>query len=331
VKVLVTGSAGFIGYHLAKALADEGHTVYCVDNGIRGEYDHLYRELIARSSVTDFRWDLTDTSSVAQLPLDVESIFHLAAFNGTQNFYDRPLEVVRCCTLPTLNLLQHYGGGAGHVQQFIYASSSEVYASTVTRFNWPVPTAEDVPLSIDNIFNPRWSYAASKIHGEVTTVAACRQYKISHVIIRYHNVYGPRMGEKHVIPDFYLRAIRGVFELYGYEDTRAFMYIDDAIRATLALVKCKEADAQIINVGGTREISIYDLAKLMMNAMGLDHDITLYPSPNGSVRRRCPDVRKLRQIIGFAESWSLEEGLKATARFYTGRRYGAAGVRSVRG
>jgi UDP-glucose 4-epimerase len=129
VKVLVTGSAGFIGYHLAKALADEGHTVYCVDNGIGGEYDHLYRELIARSSVTDFRWDLTDTSSVAQLPLDVESIFHLAAFNGTQSFYERPLEVVRCCTLPTLNLLQHYGGGAGHVQQFIYASSSEVYAS----------------------------------------------------------------------------------------------------------------------------------------------------------------------------------------------------------
>ena len=130
-------------YRLSSGESSCGRGPYClcVDNGIRGEYDHLYRELIARSSVTDFRWDLTDTSSVAQLPLDVESIFHLAAFNGTQNFYDRPLEVVRCCTLPTLNLLQHYGGGAGHVEQFIYASSSEVYASTVTRFNWPVPTA----------------------------------------------------------------------------------------------------------------------------------------------------------------------------------------------
>jgi UDP-glucose 4-epimerase len=315
MKILVTGAAGFIGYHLALKLAEDGHTVLCADNYVRGEDDALYRGLIARGNVESHAIDLADMNAVERLPSDVDAVFHMAALNGTQNFYERPLDVVRCCTLPTLNLLQKYCP-LGRLRRFVYAGTSESYASTVTRFNWPVPTSEDVPLSIDNVFNPRWSYAASKLHGEVATIAACAQYKTDFTIIRYHNAYGPRMGDKHVIPDFYARARKNVFELYGHEDTRSFIYIDDAVRATLALSECKAAAGEVVNVGGSREIVIRELAGLMMKQMGRDDPVVLHPSPAGSVRRRCPDLRKLQELIGFREEWTLEAGLRETATFY---------------
>lgn len=313
---MVTGSAGFLGYYLAKALADEPlNEVVCVDSGIRGAYDEPYRALAARSNVVRIDADLSDARVVDALPAKVDVIFHLAALNGTQNFYERPLDVIRCSTLPTLNLIEKYGP-LGRLRRFVYAGTSESYASIVTQFGWQVPTAEDVPLGIADVFNPRWSYAASKTHGEVATVAGCRQYGLPFSIIRYHNAYGPRMGDKHVIPDFFARAREGVYSLYGHEDTRSFIYADDAIRATLAVSRAPDAAGEVVNVGSTREITILDLGRLMMAAAGAAGEIELHPSPQGSVKRRCPDVTKLRRLTGFQEKWSLEDGLRATAADY---------------
>jgi nucleoside-diphosphate-sugar epimerase len=316
MKILVTGAAGFLGYHIARTLSDRADTqVVCADNGIRGEFDPLYAALVARPNVTSVKLDLNELQNLAALPDDVDVIYHMAALNGTQNFYERPFEVVRCCTLPTLNLLQKYAP-LGRLKRFVYAGTSESYASTVTRFGWPVPTAEDVPLGIDDVFNPRWSYAAGKMHGEIATITGCNQYKLDFTIIRFHNAYGPRMGDKHVVPDFYNRARQGKFELYGYEDTRSFIYVDDAVRATLALGEADSAKGQVVNIGGTREITMLDLGKIMMQVAGFEGEIALHPSPKGSVKRRCPDVSKLKALTGFTEEWSLEDGLKATAAFY---------------
>jgi len=248
------------------------------------------------------------------LPDAVDIIFHLAALNGTQNFYDRPLEVMRSGTLPTLHLLQKYGP-ARRLKRFVFAGTSESYASIVTRFGWPVPTAEDVPLGIDDVLNPRWSYAASKIHGEVATVSGCRQHGIDFSIVRYHNAYGPRMGDQHVISDFYARARKGVYALHGHEDTRSFIYAEDAVRATIAVASAAAAADEVVNVGSAREISIGRLAELMMDAANLRGEIELHPSPAGSVGRRCPDVAKLERLTGFRENWTLEAGLRATAAY----------------
>lgn len=316
MKILVTGAAGFLGYHLALALAQRpGHEVVCADNGVRGEFDAHYNTLVARTNVVHTGVDLNDALLVATLPDDVDVIYHLAALNGTQNFYERPFEVLRCCTLPTLNLLQKYGAG-GKVRRFIYAGTSEAYASTVTRFGWPVPTAEDVPLGIDDVFNPRWSYAAGKLHGEIAAIAGCKQFGVDFTIIRYHNAYGPRMGDKHVVPDFYLRARAGKLELYGYQDSRSFIFVDDAIRATILAGEANNTRGEVVNIGSDREIMIRELGEKMKAAAGLAGEITLHPGPRGSVRRRCPDISKLRKLTGFKEAWSLESGLKQTARFY---------------
>jgi nucleoside-diphosphate-sugar epimerase len=186
----------------------------------------------------------------------------------------------------------------------------------VTRFGWDVPTGEDVPLGVDDVFNLRWSYGASKLHGEIAIIAAAASYGMPYTIIRYHNAYGPRMGDKHVVPDFFNRARRGVFELHGYQDTRSFIYVEDAVRATITLSETGEAASQIVNVGGDEEIRIEDLGRLMMEAAGLVGEITLKPSPAGSVFRRAPKLEKLKRLTGYCPRVSLREGLRETAKFY---------------
>jgi UDP-glucose 4-epimerase len=249
------------------------------------------------------------------LPPEFDVIYHMAALNGTQNFYERPYEVVRCSTLPTFHLLDRYGAGRG-LRRFVYAGSSEAYAGTVSTFDWPVPTAEDVPLCISDPRNLRWSYGASKLHGEVMVIAAGKQCNVDYTIIRYHNVYGPRMGDKHVVPDFLMRMKQGVYALYGHSDTRSFIYIDDAVRATISLAECPAAAGETVNVGSDQEISMLELGREMLSLAGIDAEIELHDSPPGSVSRRAPDVSKLRRLTGFREESTLAAGLQATMGYY---------------
>ena len=315
--IVVTGAAGFIGYHLATALAEDGQThVICVDDHSRGFRDAAYKALTEMENVSSITADLADPTALSQLPTKVDCLYHLAALNGTQNFYDRPYAVLRATSLPTLNLLEHFGQPGASLGRFVYASSSEVYAAAVTRFGWPVPTAEDVPVGIDDVHNPRWSYAAAKLHCEIAVIHGCDFYNIPYTILRYHNVYGPRMGDAHVIPDFLIRARDGTFSLYGGSDTRAFLYVDDAVRATRLAATEVAATGQILNVGSRFEIRIDALAQEIMEVAGLEGELHIFDGPEGSVARRAPDTALMQRLTGFEEAWSLRDGLAATARDY---------------
>jgi len=317
-KYLVTGAAGFLGYHLANVLSADPHSqVVCVDNFIRGQRDSLYEALCSRPNVVGLQIDLCDRDAVFRLDDDVDVVFHLAALNGTQNFYERPLDVLKSCTLPTFWLMERFAP-LQRVRRFVFAGTSESYASTVTRFGWEVPTGEDVPLSVDDVTNPRWSYAASKIHGEVLTVHAANHFGMPWTVLRYHNAYGPRMGDRHVVPDFLMRAQRGEYALFGYEDTRSFLYVTDAVAATIAAAESEGTAGEIVNVGSDEEIVIHELGRIMMDVCGFDGEITLHPSPRGSVRRRVPQIHKLRSLTGFAPKVGLRQGLRLTADYYLG-------------
>ena len=310
-RYLVTGAAGFLGAHLTRLLSSRGHEVLAVDNGLHANSVLQFERLQALPGVTVQQGDLTDEDVVATLP-KVTGVYHLAALNGTQNFYSRPWQTLRHCTIPTITLLDHYA--RLEPEFFFYAGSSEAYASTVTQFGWKVPTDEKVPLSIDDPQQVRWSYGASKLHGEVACFAAQAETGIPVVVGRFHNAYGPDMGIHHVIPDFIERGKKGVFELYGARQTRSFMYVDDAVNAVT--VVCEKAKGDVINIGSPVEVEIIELARVIMEEAGWSGDIVEHQAPGASVERRSPDVSKLAELLDTSTFVPLREGVRRTLPTY---------------
>ena len=287
MKILVTGSSGFIGQHLVPALESQGHVV-------------------VRADRTD-GCDLTVKANVDSLP-DVDIVVHLAAHNGTKHFYNRPLDVVRDSVLPTQYLLDRY---AGQVNRFVFTGTCESYAGAVDLFDYPVPTDEQVPLVIGDVTNPRWSYGGSKIVNEIQCVAAHAQLGQEYAIIRYHNVYGPGQVD-HFIPEFYERALTGNLTLHGWENTRSFMYISDAIEATCRVIFEQPFANQIVNIGVDDEISIRDLAIQILYEAGISGDVVCMPAPKGSVKRRCGTIDKFHSLTDFEAKVMLSEGIRLT-------------------
>jgi UDP-glucose 4-epimerase len=311
-KILITGGAGFIGFRAAQLLS-LNNDVIVIDNFQRSSADERFDRLVTSSSVSFIEGDLTSASFVSQLP-DVDYVFHFAALNGTANFYSQPLSVIKAATIPTLNLLERYRDSS--IARFVFSGTSESYAGAVDEFNWAVPTSEDVPLVISDITNSRWSYAAGKTASEAMLFAASHQFGTPVSVVRFHNVYGPRMGSKHVIPEFIIRAKEGVFSLYGSENRRSFIYVDDAIAATALVASSPSTLNEVIHVGTRDEVSMLELAEKIMEIADWSAPIMIHPAPEGSVSRRQPDVMKLENMTGFEPLVSLEEGLQRTLNYY---------------
>ncbi|MDA4122230.1 MAG: SDR family NAD(P)-dependent oxidoreductase [Thaumarchaeota archaeon] len=316
MKVLVTGGAGFIGYHLALRLSAKGFDVQIAEDFSRGKTDRLFKEFAKRKNVKVVRIDLTEKSEFSKLEKDVDVVAHLAAINGTKFFYEMPDQVIRVNLESLLNVIEWTV--KSRAKKILFASSSETYAGTMDRGECPIPTPEDVPLTIGDMKNPRFSYSISKIAGE----AICRYYSeargIKTVIPRYHNVYGPRMGFEHVIPELIMRMLRreDPFLIKGYSQTRSFCYVDDAAGATVELLSKKSCDGEVVNVGTQEEIAIEALAKKLFAIGGYHPTLKLEEPPKGSVARRCPDTTKISKRLGWRPSVSLDDGLKLTFDWY---------------
>ena len=249
----------------------------------------------------------------------------LAAVVGVRNVERDPSRVMRTNTLALLHLLDWLPGQG---ETLFLASTSETYAGSVARGLAPVPTAEDVPLLIEDVAAPRAAYAISKLAGEAAVLHAARARGLRCVIGRFHNVYGPRMGADHVIPELSLRAIRreDPFRVYGAGQRRAFCHVGDAVEATLRLMSADGALGRIVNIGNdTEETLIEDLLALVLRCAGHRPAIERVPAPAGSVDRRCPDLTRLRALTGFAPKVSLETGVAETFAWY--RAWREAGER----
>ena len=322
MRVLITGGAGFIGYHLASSHATRGDAVILLDNLFKteGVADLDFQELLAHPSVRFLQHDLTrplPESSVVPDALDV--VYHLAAINGTQLFYEKPYHVARTNLLLTLQLLewleQH------RIGRLIYSSTSEVYAGAEAHQLLPIPTDERVPVVFPQPTDRRFSYGTSKFMGEFLCASFAQRPDIQMpwTIIRYHNIYGPRMGHRHVIPEFIARAQRkeDPFEILGGHETRAFCYIDDAIEATFRVATTPACHGEIVHIGNaTEEIRIAELATRVMRLMGHQADLRERGSRSGSVSRRCPDTAKLERLTGFTPAVALRAGLSRTIDWY---------------
>ncbi len=311
MRALLLGGAGFIGLHLARRLISDGFEVTIVDDFSRGRQDAD----LSSSQVKIISADLTDPASYAGLPHGWDQIYLLAAVVGVRNVEKDPARVVRVNTLAAMHLLDWVAPG----ERVFFASTSEVYAGGVDAGIVDVPTAEGVPTMISDITAPRFAYAVSKLLGEAAFLHTARAKGFEAVVGRFHNVYGPRMGADHVVPEMSLRAQAGEnpFRVPGADQYRAFCHVDDAVEAIVRLMAAPAAAGQIVHIGNDREeTNIADLAALVLKVAGVTPVVSASPAPPGSVARRCPDLTKLRDLTGYEPSVSLEDGVRSTFAWY---------------
>jgi nucleoside-diphosphate-sugar epimerase len=303
---LVTGAGGFIGFHLAKKLASlpEVEIVHCVDIC---ENERI-KVLLHDPKINFVQADLNRIELLKNLPEFVSSIFALAALNGTGRFYVSPFTVLQSSILPTLNILSFYKNSA----PVLYSSSSEVYASTVSNFDAKIPTSEEVIPSIEDIHNPRWSYASAKLLGEVALNAACIEFGTMGSIVRYHNVYGSDMGFDHFIPDFIQRCQKGIFEITGGDESRAFLHVMDAVDGTIAALFKASQSLPIYHLGSNQEILIKEAALVILQELEISPDeLRMLPRKAGSVKRRLADSTKALNELSWEAKIDFREGIKS--------------------
>lgn len=320
-KILITGGAGFVGYHLAKRLARQGHAITIADNFFRSKHDNDLAALLAQRNVKLVTVDLTKPESWKKIGSGYDYVYHFVGINGTKLFYEIPHEVLRIGVLTTINALEWFRAknkkpGA----KILYTSSNEAYASALEAFGkLPIPTSENAPLVISDTYNPRWSYGGQKLIGELFFIHYANAFNFRMSIVRPHNFYGPRAGYDHVVPQMVARAEakEDPFVVYGADETRSFCYIDDAVEAIQKVMESKETDGGTYHIGTKEETKIRDLAKEIFALMKKKpKKIVVKKSPQGSVRRRLADVSKIKKDTGWAAKTPLKRGLQKTIEWY---------------
>jgi nucleoside-diphosphate-sugar epimerase len=313
-KILVTGGSGFIGSGLVKALLRAGCSVRVLDDNSRGSP----RRLADVAKDIDFiAGDIRDAAAVEAAARGMDEVHHLAFVNGTEFFYNAPDLVLDVGVRGMLNVID--ACRKQNVGTLVLASSSEVYQTPPH-----IPTAEDAPLVVPDVQNPRYSYGAGKLISEVMAINFGRKYFERVLIFRPHNVYGPDMGWEHVIPQLALRLQAAGkrqpsgklrFEIQGTgEETRSFCFIDDLVAGVMAM-RAKGEHLGIYHVGTAEEVAIADLARRIAACAGRDIELVPGTAQPGGTMRRCPDISKLAGL-GYKPRVPLDEGLAPTLDWY---------------
>jgi nucleoside-diphosphate-sugar epimerase len=317
---LVTGGAGFIGFHLANYLWELGYSVTILDDFSRGQNDSEIADFTAKQRVHCISADMTEKYFYKELAGRYDEVYHLAAVNGTKNLYIFPEKVLRVNILALMSMLEW--ANKENCGKFLFTSSSEAYAGTIAeygdRYDY-IPTKETIPLAINDLFNPRFSYGGSKLIGELLTINFLNAKNVPFSIVRYHNIYGPRMGFDHVIPEFCRRVFDKAdpFIVFGGDETRSFCYVKDGVMATKAVMGADKTNSRIIHIGNSaEEIRIIDLASMLLNILNHKVKLDIQAAPKGSVKRRLPDTDKLKELTGFSARIALKDGLKITSEWY---------------
>lgn len=314
--VLITGGAGFIGYHLGKRLLAEGYRVDLLDSFSRGVRDEAFTELANSDGVELLDVDLLKPGALDDAATDYDHIIHLAAIIGVVHVQQRPYEVLRD-NVAMLDQVIALARRQSNLSRLVFASTSEVYAGTLTYFDLPVPTPESTPIALSDLAQPRTSYMLSKLYGE----AMCRNSGVPFTIVRPHNVYGPRMGLVHVVPELLQRSYKAAdgdtLDVFSVDHRRSFCYIDDAVEIMVRLMERPDCAGQVMNLGRQDpEVTIREVAETCIAATGKSLEIDPKPATPGSPARRAPDMSATTALVDFEAQVDLREGVQRTFDWY---------------
>lgn len=314
-SVLLTGGAGFIGSHLTELLLARGDRVTIVDNlstGQRANLDAIAPA--ARDRLVVIEGGVAESLPTLR-PRDFQQIYHLAAAVGVRLVIERPSHTIETNILETSAVLRF--ASEGHTP-ILLASTSEVYGKGLRT-----PFREDDDVVYGPTTFSRWSYACSKAINEYLALALSREQSLPVVIVRFFNTVGPRQVGEYgmVLPRFVAAALSGKpIEVHGDGgQSRCFCDVRDAIRALVRLVEKSSCHGRVFNLGSDREITIGDLAALVKTTLGSSSPIALVPYAQAfgpgfdDLRRRRPDLTRIREAIGWSPSIPLEQTIRDLA------------------
>lgn len=308
MRVLVTGGAGFIGSHLIDALLERGDNVIALDNLATGSHDNI------RDHIGDHRFEfvlgsIMNADLVDDMVARSDVVFHLAAAVGVKRIIERPLESLLTNIRGSEIVLEK---AHKHGRKVLITSTSEIYGK-----NTNVPLHEDGDRLLGSPLVDRWSYSTSKAVDEILASAYHRTKGLPIVIVRLFNTVGPRQSPDYgmVIPRFVEAALTGK-DLIVHGDgtqTRCFGFVGDIVPALLALTESRESEGIAINLGSTEEVSINQLAELVIEMTNSNSTIRYVPYEEAyesgfeDMPRRVPDISRARKLIGFEPKTSLRE------------------------
>jgi UDP-glucose 4-epimerase len=314
-SIIVTGGAGFIGSHLVERLLAQGKSVTVIDDLSTGNLQNL-EAVLGNPGLEVIQSKVSACPSLDRLIARAESIYHLAAGVGVELVVNAPIHVLQTNLHETEVLLE---AAAPHGVPVLITSTSEVYGKSQK----PGFSEED-DLLIGPPHQARWAYACSKLMDEFLALAYAKQHSLPVVIVRLFNTVGPRQTGRYgmVLPRFITSArANQPLKVYGDgQQTRCFCYVSDTVEALVRLQNCPAARGGVFNVGSTEEISIQDLAQLVIRILDSKSTVELLPYNQAyapgfdDMRRRKPVVEKLAKTTGFRPAISLREIIRRTGQ-----------------
>jgi dTDP-glucose 4,6-dehydratase len=330
MRILITGGAGFLGSHLSDLLLQAGHSVICMDNLVTGRMDNL-AHLLGHERFSFIKYDVCDYLHV-EGPLD--AVMHFASPASPQDYMEYPIATLKVGALGTHKAL---GLAKAKGARFLLASTSEVYGDPLVN-----PQPESYWGNVNPI-SPRGVYDEAKRFAEAITMAYHRYHAVDTRIVRIFNTFGPRMRphDGRVVSNFIVQALQGKpLSVFGDgSQTRSFCYVADLVRGITSLLML-DSDKTIeqrtdrkfllrqqegqnessmhepVNIGNPRELTVLDIAKLVLKLTSSSSQITHHPLPADDPKVRRPDISRARTLLKWEPQVPLEDALLRTIEYF---------------
>lgn len=315
MRVFITGGAGFIGSHLCDALVAEGKEVVILDNlstGSKKNIAHL------EGKIKIFQGDIRDQKLVESLVEGSDLVLHMAAALGVDNILENPIESISTNFYGSEVVLN---AAAKYDKRIIIASTSEIYGKNPKQ-----PLSETDDRIIGSPQKLRWSYSDAKALEEAAAYFLFVTKKLKVTTIRFFNTVGPRQTGKYgmVIPRFVKAAVENKpIKVFGDgSQSRVFCHIEDTVKAVLLLAQTNKSIGEVFNIGGKGEITILDLAKMIIKLTNSESEITFteyedaYAIGFEDMVRRVPDISKIKLFTGWEPKIDLKRVIKDVANYF---------------